>query len=111
MGWLTDFFAGQTVKRDTSCSFCSRSHSNVGPFVEGPGDVFICPECCDAVSSKLAEADGHGQCSFCRKHSSEIGPLVQSDSEIAICASCVDLVQQILTQESLRRAKKRRSRR
>ena len=33
-------------KRDV-CSFCGRSRKQVDAFVEGPGGVFICPECID----------------------------------------------------------------
>lgn len=33
-------------KRDV-CSFCGRSKKQVDAFVEGPGGVFICPECID----------------------------------------------------------------
>ena len=29
------------------CSFCGRSKKQVDAFVEGPGNVFICPECID----------------------------------------------------------------
>ena len=29
------------------CSFCGRSGSQVDTFIEGPGNVFICPECVD----------------------------------------------------------------
>jgi hypothetical protein len=31
--------------RDAYCSFCCKSHQEVGPLVEGPGDVYICGEC------------------------------------------------------------------
>jgi len=110
MGWLTDFFMGRTGKRDTSCSFCLRSYKDVGPLVDGPGDIFICQECCDAVWSKLSEADGHGQCSFCRKDSLDVGPLIQSDSDVMICGECVDLVRHIIKQEGLRCAKKKKRR-
>ena len=30
-----------------SCSFCGRTKKQVDAFVEGPGGVFICPECID----------------------------------------------------------------
>jgi len=35
-----------SAKRDV-CSFCGRSRKQVDAFVEGPGGVFICPECID----------------------------------------------------------------
>lgn len=34
-------------KRKELCSFCGRSRKQVDAFVEGPGGVFICPECID----------------------------------------------------------------
>ncbi len=32
-------------KNNPVCSFCGRSASQVDTFIEGPNDVFICPEC------------------------------------------------------------------
>ena len=37
--------------RNAFCSFCRRSHRDVGPLVEGPGDVYICGECIDLCQS------------------------------------------------------------
>ena len=34
-------------KQKETCSFCGRSKKQVDAFVEGPGGVFICPECID----------------------------------------------------------------
>ncbi len=34
-------------KKREVCSFCGRSKKQVDAFVEGPGGVFICPECID----------------------------------------------------------------
>src|SRR5947209_9486360 len=37
---------------NADCSFCSKSYRDVGPLVEGPGDVYICGECvelCQAI--------------------------------------------------------------
>ena len=34
-------------KKTEACSFCGRSKKQVDAFVEGPGGVFICPECID----------------------------------------------------------------
>jgi hypothetical protein len=33
--------------RNAYCSFCRKSYEDVGPVVEGPGDVYICAECVD----------------------------------------------------------------
>ncbi len=34
-----------TTKKNAFCSFCRKSYRDVGPLVEGPGEVFICGEC------------------------------------------------------------------
>ncbi len=34
-------------KKKTVCSFCGKSASQVDTFIEGPGNIFICPECVD----------------------------------------------------------------
>src|SRR5690349_25141563 len=37
--------------RNAYCSFCRKSHRDVGPLVEGPGDVYICGECVELCQS------------------------------------------------------------
>ncbi|MGL4424350.1 MAG: ATP-dependent Clp protease ATP-binding subunit ClpX, partial [Gemmataceae bacterium] len=37
--------------RNAYCSFCRRSHRDVGPLVEGPGDVYICGECIELCAN------------------------------------------------------------
>jgi ATP-dependent Clp protease ATP-binding subunit ClpX len=37
--------------RNAFCSFCRRSYRDVGPLVEGPGDVYICGECVELCQS------------------------------------------------------------
>src|SRR5215211_2051051 len=37
--------------RNAYCSFCRKSHRDVGPLVEGPGDVYICGECIELCQS------------------------------------------------------------
>jgi ATP-dependent Clp protease ATP-binding subunit ClpX len=44
---------GGTVKKNAFCSFCRKSYRDVGPLVEGPGDVYICGECIDLCQSIL----------------------------------------------------------
>ena len=38
-----------------NCSFCRKSYRDVGPLVEGPGEVYICGECIDLCSSMLQQ--------------------------------------------------------
>ncbi|MEC8321203.1 MAG: ClpX C4-type zinc finger protein, partial [Planctomycetota bacterium] len=37
-------FRGRKI---TTCSFCGKTSREVGPMVEGPGDVYICTNCTD----------------------------------------------------------------
>jgi ATP-dependent Clp protease ATP-binding subunit ClpX len=37
--------------RNAFCSFCRKSYTDVGPLVEGPGDVYICAECTELCKS------------------------------------------------------------
>lgn len=44
---------GATTKKNAFCSFCRKSYRDVGPLVEGPGDVYICGECIELCQSIL----------------------------------------------------------
>ncbi len=44
---------GSTSKKNAFCSFCRKSYRDVGPLVEGPGDVYICSECIELCQSIL----------------------------------------------------------
>ena len=54
-----EFTAGRrgsgTTKKNAFCSFCRKSYRDVGPLVEGPGDVYICGECIDLCQSILEQ--------------------------------------------------------
>lgn len=41
--------------RNAYCSFCRRSYREVGPLVEGPGDVYICGECIELCQSIIEQ--------------------------------------------------------
>src|SRR6516164_8979985 len=43
------------AKKNAYCSFCRKSYRDVGPLVEGPGDVYICGECIDLCQSILEQ--------------------------------------------------------
>ena len=45
---------GGTTKKNAFCSFCRKSYRDVGPLVEGPGDVYICGECVQLCNEVLA---------------------------------------------------------
>jgi len=42
-----------SAKKNAFCSFCRKSYRDVGPLVEGPGDVYICGECIELCQSIL----------------------------------------------------------
>jgi len=44
---------GGTTKKNAFCSFCRKSYRDVGPLVEGPGEVYICGECIELCQSIL----------------------------------------------------------
>jgi ATP-dependent Clp protease ATP-binding subunit ClpX len=47
---------GNTGKnRNASCSFCLKNYRDVGPLVEGPGDVYICGECVELCQSIIEQ--------------------------------------------------------
>ena len=54
-----DFNTGRrssgTTKKNAFCSFCRKSYRDVGPLVEGPGNVYICGECIDLCQSILEQ--------------------------------------------------------
>src|SRR5580693_7487342 len=41
--------------RNAYCSFCRKSYREVGPLVEGPGDVYICGECIELCQSIIEQ--------------------------------------------------------
>ena len=47
--------SGSNKKGGTFCSFCNKSYRDVGPLVEGPGDVHICGECVELCQHILAQ--------------------------------------------------------
>jgi ATP-dependent Clp protease ATP-binding subunit ClpX len=45
--------SGSTTKKNAFCSFCRKSYRDVGPLVEGPGDVYVCGDCIELCQSIL----------------------------------------------------------
>lgn len=51
-----DFDSDQSEnKKNAYCSFCRKNYRDVGPLVEGPGEVYICGDCIDLCQSILAQ--------------------------------------------------------
>jgi ATP-dependent Clp protease ATP-binding subunit ClpX len=60
---------GGTTKKNAFCSFCRKSYRDVGPLVEGPGDVYICGECielCQSILDQERKRRGSGKQLFTR---------------------------------------------
>ena len=49
--------ASDVPKRNARCSFCRKNNRDVGPLVEGPGDVYICGECIALCGSILGAGE------------------------------------------------------
>src|SRR5205807_9033119 len=47
--------SGFRGRRVTTCSFCGKSSRDVGPMVEGPSDVYICPNCVDLAHNIIRQ--------------------------------------------------------
>lgn len=52
-----------TRPRNAYCSFCRKSYRDVGPLVEGPGDVYICAECIELCQSIIGQEKARRQVS------------------------------------------------
>ena len=46
-------------KNKAICSFCGRAGSQVEPFIEGPNNVFICPECVELCHNIIRQDRKH----------------------------------------------------
>jgi ATP-dependent Clp protease ATP-binding subunit ClpX len=53
--------------RNASCSFCRKNYRDVGPLVEGPGEVYICGECVELCESIIDQERS-------RRRSADVGP-------------------------------------
>ncbi len=51
-GGMSSGSSGGT-KKNANCSFCRKSYRDVGPLVEGPGDVYICGDCIELCQQIL----------------------------------------------------------
>jgi ATP-dependent Clp protease ATP-binding subunit ClpX len=49
------FENGGRRRRSSSCSFCGKTHREVGPMVEGPNDAYICASCVDLCQNIIRQ--------------------------------------------------------
>ena len=83
---------GSTSKKNAFCSFCRKSYRDVGPLVEGPGDVYICGECIELCQSILDQERKR------RGNSKQLFTKIPSPREIV-----ADLDQYVIGQDSAKR--------
>ena len=51
---LRDFFYGERVRLPT-CSFCERSYTKAGPFIEGGSGHMVCGDCLQQIAENMPE--------------------------------------------------------
>ncbi|MBQ2849267.1 MAG: ATP-dependent Clp protease ATP-binding subunit ClpX [Thermoguttaceae bacterium] len=71
-------------KKNAYCSFCRKNYRDVGPLVEGPGEVYICGDCIDLCQSILAQER--------KRRQSEGAPFARVPSPREIVAKLDDYV-------------------
>lgn len=81
-----------TTKKNAFCSFCRKSYRDVGPLVEGPGDVYICGECIELCQSILDQEQKR------RGPSKQLFETIPSPRQI-----CTHLDQYVIGQTSAKR--------
>jgi ATP-dependent Clp protease ATP-binding subunit ClpX len=70
--------------RNACCSFCRKNYRDVGPLVEGPGEVYICGDCIELCQSIIDQEN--------RRRSHGVGtPAVQAAEAICVW-SRIDLL-------------------
>jgi len=89
---ITSGRRGGASKKNAFCSFCRKSYRDVGPLVEGPGDVYICGECIELCQSILDQERKR------RGTSKQLFTKVPSPREIV-----AELDQYVIGQESAKR--------
>ena len=66
--------------RNAFCSFCRKSYRDVGPLVEGPGDVYICGECIELCQSIIDQEKRRRGISQDRRHQHPFPALDQGEA-------------------------------
>ena len=87
--------------RNAYCSFCRKSHTDVGPLVEGPGEVYICGECVSLCQDIIDR----------ERRLRDVAPAVTGQSVRGTLDKLVsgqEYVKSILTEAALRRSEGKR---
>src|SRR5688572_5722461 len=88
---------GAVESRETSCSFCGKSSTVVGPMVEGPDDVYMCAPCLHRSKEIILAMAGSARCSFCGRDVAAMRS-VEGPGDIHMCADCVDAALAIVSE-------------
>ena len=120
---------GRPATRNAFCSFCRKNYRDVGPLVEGPGEVYICGACVQLCQSILDQerrrradhdacpgtrdtragsgpASKNAFCSFCRTSYRDVGPLAEGPDGVYICGACIGVCRSIIHRERRRLAER-----
>jgi ATP-dependent Clp protease ATP-binding subunit ClpX len=73
--------ADKPRNRNAYCSFCRKSYRDVGPLVEGPGDVYICGECIELCQSIIEQEKR--RCDLSKNRLLEVDEIVQTLDRVA----------------------------
>jgi hypothetical protein len=85
----------------TTCSFCGKRSAEVGPMVEGPGDIYMCANCVELAAIIIrTEKTRNGVCTLCQRPASEVGDLAIALGGALVCPVCLDkLVERALVEK------------
>jgi ATP-dependent Clp protease ATP-binding subunit ClpX len=76
--------------RNANCSFCRKNYRDVGPLVEGPGDVYICGECielCQSIIDQEKQRRGQSAPEAVRARFAQLVPVGQESCELLFQAA------------------------
>ena len=83
------------------CSFCGKHQDQIQRLIAGPGGVYVCDECVDAISTGPEEPQQESglRCSFCDKKQRQVHHLTIGPNGVNICSDCIALCQEIIAEE------------
>jgi hypothetical protein len=71
--------------RNAFCSFCKKSYHDVGPLVEGPGEVYICGECIVLCQSIIEQEKKRRGTASQKPAEQQVDPTTQRRELLRLC--------------------------